>query len=428
MSDTLFHVLLALAAVIALGRVVGMLFVYLGQPPVIGEVVAGILLGPSLFGQVAPKAAAFLFPEKSAPLLELIAQLGIILYMFLVGLELNGGLLKRLGRAAFVISNASMIVPFLLGLALALVLHPQLAGRDVPYLSFALFLGVALAVTAFPVLARILTDCGLSRTGLGVLALTCAAVGDATAWCLLAFVVGVVQARGTGALALAGLTALYVTGMVLLVRPCARWLAERFDREPLPRDVVAVVFAALLLSAVATEAIGIHALFGAFLLGAVIPHESVMARTFTRTLEVPVTILLLPAFFAVTGLRTQIGLVASAEDWLLCGLITVVATAGKFGGTFGAARMTGLDRRTAAALGVLMNTRGLMELIVLNVGLDLGVISPTLFAILVVMALVTTMATTPALRWLSLREEPEASEEPEATAPPPSPRSAPAHR
>lgn len=400
MSEVLFHVLLALAAVIALGRLVGILFSYLGQPPVIGEVVAGILLGPSLLGHVAPKTAAFLFSPAAAPFLELVAQLGIILYMFLVGLELNAGLLRRLGRAAFVISYASMIVPFLLGMALALALHPQWAGRDVPFLGFALFLGVALAVTAFPVLARILNDRGLSRTDLGVLALTCAAVGDATAWCLLAFVVGVVQARVPGALAVAGLTALYAAGMVLLVRPLARWLAARFDQEPLPQGVVALVFVALLLSAVATELIGIHALFGAFLLGAVIPHDSVVARTFTRTLEQPVTVLLLPAFFAVTGLRTHLSLVASLDEWLLCGLIILVATAGKFGGTFVAARAMGLDGRTAGALGVLMNTRGLMELVVLNVGLDLGVITPTLFAMLVLMALVTTVATAPALRLL----------------------------
>jgi Kef-type K+ transport system membrane component KefB len=398
--DALFHVLLALAAVVAVGRALGGLFVYLGQPPVIGEVVAGILLGPSLLGWVAPGMSAYLLPASVAPYLGVISQVGVILYMFLVGLDLNVGLLHRHGHATLAISHASIVVPFVLGGLLALALYPRLSSGDVPFTSFALFLGVALSVTAFPVLARILTDRGLTRTELGGLAIACAAVDDVTAWCLLAFVVGVAQAKVGGALLVAALTVAYIAFMFLAVRPVLARLAARSDEVRLTQGGVALVFVALLLSALATELIGVHALFGAFLLGAVIPHDSGLARALTRKLEDVVIVLLLPAFFAFTGLRTQIGLVSGPGDWLVCGLILLVATAGKFGGTLAAGRLTGLGWRDAAALGVLMNTRGLMELIVLNIGLDLGVISPTLFAMLVLMALATTLATTPILQFL----------------------------
>jgi Kef-type K+ transport system membrane component KefB len=270
----------------------------------------------------------------------------------------------------------------------------------VSFTSFALFMGVAMSITAFPVLARILTDRGLARTELGVVALGCAAIDDVTAWCLLAFIVGIARAQvGEGLLVTAGALG-YLTGMLWIARPLLRRVAARWTTEPLPRDAVAGVFVALLLSALAAEVIGIHAIFGAFVLGAIIPQESVVARTVTRQLEHLVTVLLLPAFFAFTGMRTRIDLVSGLEPWLLCGLIILTATLGKFGGTLAAARLTGLGWRTAAALGTLMNTRGLMELIVLNIGLDLRVISPPLFAIMVVMALVTTMATAPVLQWL----------------------------
>jgi Kef-type K+ transport system membrane component KefB len=275
-----------------------------------------------------------------------------------------------------------------------------LSSSDVSFTSFALFIGVATSITAFPVLARILTDRRMQSTPLGIISLGCAAVNDATAWCLLAFVVGVAQPRMSGAFLVLGLTVGYFAFMILVVRPVVVRLLARFDRVPLTQGIIALVFAALLLSALATEAIGIHALFGAFLLGAVIPHDSTLPHALTRKLEDLVTVLLLPAFFAFTGLRTQIGLVSGLEQWLVCGLIILVATAGKFGGTLLAARVTGLGWRPAAALGLLMNTRGLMELIALNIGLDLHIISPTLFAMMVLMALVTTMATAPLLQLL----------------------------
>jgi Kef-type K+ transport system membrane component KefB len=286
---------------------------------------------------------------------------------------------------------------------LALDLYPRLSSSAVPFTSFALFMGVAMSITAFPVLARILTDRGISRTELGVVALSCAATDDVTAWCLLAFVVGVARANaGEGLLVVAGAVA-YIGCMVLLVRPLMSRVAARWETSQLPRGVVVLVFVALLLSALATEVIGIHAIFGAFLLGAVIPYNSPVARVLTHQLEHVVTILLLPAFFAFTGMRARIDLVSSPEQWVICGLIILVATVGKFGGTLVAARLTGLTWRHAAALGTLMNTRGLMELVILNIGLDLKVISPLLFSLMVIMALVTTMATSPVLWMLRLQ-------------------------
>ncbi len=397
-SVDFFHILLAMAAVIAAGQVVGRLFRYAGQPPVIGEVVAGILLGPTLLGRLSPAAYHFLLPESVAPQLEAIAQLGVLLYLFLIGLELNASLLRQRAHATVAISHASIVCPFVLGSLLALWLYPRLSTGDVPFTSFGLFMGVAMSITAFPVLARILTDRKLTRTELGVVALTCAATDDVTAWCLLALLVGVAQAQLNGLWLILIGAACYIAFMFLAVRPAVMWLTARYDRGRLSTGVIALVFVGLLASALATEAIGIHALFGAFLFGAVVPHDGTVAREFTRRMGDVVTVFLLPAFFALTGMRTFIDF--GPDNWLLCGVLTLAATAGKFGGTFGAARLSGLNARTAAALGLLMNTRGLMELIVLHIGLKLKVISPTLFAMMVLMALATTLATTPLLQLL----------------------------
>ena len=407
-AQTLPRLLLALAGVILAGRFLSSLLQRVGQPPVIGEVLAGILLGPSLLGWVSRDwfglATSPLLPPEIAPHLSLIAQLGVILYMFLVGLEFNAGLLRSYAHAAVAISHASIIVPFLFGTALALALYAKLAPAGVPFTSFSLFMGIAMAVTAFPVLARILTDRGMAQTDLGVLALSCAAVDDVTAWCLLALVAGVVQSQVSGAIQVILLSLAYIAVMLLLVRPIAARLIARTRGGVLGPTAIALTFAALLLSALTTELIGIHAVFGAFLLGVIIPHDSEIARSLKGSLEQVVLVLLLPAFFAYTGMRTEIGLVSGWQQWLMCGVIIVVASLGKFGGTLAAARVSGLDWRTSSALGILMNTRGLMELIVLNIGLDLGVISPTLFAMLVVMALVTTLATTPLLGLLEAKK------------------------
>jgi Kef-type K+ transport system membrane component KefB len=389
------HVLLALAAVIALGRLLGALLSRVRQPPVIGEVLAGIMLGPSLLGRLAPDVGAFVLPDSITPALTLIAQIGVVLYMFIVGLELNLDRVGSRAHATVAISHASIVAPFVLGTTLALYLYPRFSTADVPFTSFALFIGVAMSITAFPVLARILSDRGMTHSDLGVVALTCAAVDDVTAWCLLAFVVGVAEARAESALFVVLTTLAFIAVMLLGVRPLIRRLGAGGESRSWRAFVVTLVGVAL--SALVTEKIGVHAIFGAFLFGAVLPHDGAVARTWTTHLKAPITIVLLPAFFALAGMRTRIDLVATAFAWLVCLLIIVVATAGKFGGTYVAARLSGVDWRPAAGLGILLNTRGLMQLIVLNVGLDLGVLSPALFTMMVLMALVTTMATTPIL-------------------------------
>lgn len=398
--NDVFHVLLVMAAVVAVGRVLANLFYKLNQPPVIGEVIGGILLGPSLLGWLWPEAYAFLLPADVAPFIKMIAQVGVILYMFVVGLELNTTLLRDKGHAAVAISHSSIVVPFVLGAALALWLYPKLGEPSVPFTTFALFFGVSLSITAFPVLARILTDREMTGSPLGIIALACAATDDATAWCLLALAVGVAQSSVGGAIVTIALTIAFVGVMLFVARPLLRRFCCYYEtKHPgrLKPNPIAFVLLCVLLSAAATEAIGIHALFGAFLLGVIIPHDSRIARDFTHKLGDIVSILFLPAFFAFTGMRTQIGLVSGWGNVLICLAIIAVATLGKFGGSAVAARLTGQSWREASAIGILMNTRGLMELIVLNIGLDLGIISPTLFAMMVIMALVTTIATTPVL-------------------------------
>ena len=400
--DILPRVLFALVAVIGAGRLLGIVRVKVGQPPVIGEVVAGILLGPSLIGR---QASAWILPAEVAPFLGVLAQLGVILYMFVIGLELNTQRLRHQAHAAVTISHASIVFPFLLGALLAVGLYTSHAPGGVRFTSFALFLGISMSVTAFPVLARILSDRGMSSTQLGGLALACAAADDVTAWCLLAFVVGVVNSSLSGAAITLLLSLAYICLMFLVVRPTvARLLSAPAAASETRPTVVTGVLLAVLVSALITEEIGIHAIFGAFLLGAIMPSGAPVSRVFVDKLGPMAATLLLPAFFAYTGLRTEIGLVSGVADWLTCALIIVVATLGKFGGTYAAAKFAGLDTRAAASLGVLMNTRGLMELVVLNIGLDLGVITPKLFAMLVLMAIVTTMATTPVLRRLYVPE------------------------
>jgi K+:H+ antiporter len=372
---------------------------------VMGEVFGGILLGPSLLGRVAPDVYALLLPASVASFLGVYAQLGVIIYLFLVGLEFDVATIRRSGRAALAISHASIILPFLLGCGLALVLFPLLAPAGVPFTVFSLFVGVSLSVTAFPVLARILTDRKISKSHMGALALTCAAVDDVTAWCLLALVASITHAAGAAGLRTVLLTITFIAVIFGVVAPLARRFGRRVDQSEMSLASLSIVLTAMLVSAMTTEFIGIHGFFGAFLLGAVIPHDSRIVRELNDRLNDFVAVLLLPAFFAYTGMRTQIALVSGVDGWLLCGLITLVACVGKFGGTLIAARWSGLRWRDSAALGVLMNTRGLVELIVLNMGLDLGVLSPVLFTMLVIMALVTTFLTTPVLQLL-LRKDP----------------------
>jgi Kef-type K+ transport system membrane component KefB len=388
------HIVLVLGAIILLGRVFGAILRPIGQPPVIGEVLAGILLGPSLLG---PDLAARILPPEAAPALGAVAHLGVILFMFLVGLDLDLGSLRPRARATIAISHAGIALPFLFGVALAVGLHPRLATEGVPLPTFALFLGLAMAMTAFPVLARILTDQSLERTPLGHLALGVAAVGDITTWCLLVLFVGLGHSEFGSGLLIAGGAVAFIAVILFVARPLFARLPQRGSKRQ-SAGAVAASLVALFASALIADRIGIHAIFGAFLLGAVMPHEGPAARFFTGRMRGPVTVFLLPAFFAFMGMRTRIDLVSGFEDWAICGLIILLATAGKLGGVYAAGRATGIARRPAAALGALMNARGLMELIVLNIGLELGVISPLLFSMMVLMAIVTTMSSAPALR------------------------------
>jgi Kef-type K+ transport system membrane component KefB len=394
----LVSVLLALAVIMVTARIVGALFAKLHQPAVIGEVIGGILLGPSLLGRLAPDVQGILIPAGAAPMLSVISQIGVILYMFLVGLELDLGMVRGAVTRTIAISVASIVVPFVIGSSVAVALFDWLSPPTVAFTSFILFIGVAMSITAFPVLARILEARGMQKTPLGIMALTCAAIDDAIAWCLLAFVVSVMQATPEAAIKTVVLTMIYIIVMLTAGRALVRGVVARLDRSAqMGEHALAMVLMAVLLSAVATEFIGIHSIFGAFLFGAIVPHHSRVSSYVTERISDIVRVLFLPAFFAFTGLRTDIGIVASIGDWALCGVIIVAATAGKWGGTAAAARMTGLSWKDSSALGILMNTRGLVELIVLNIGLDLGVISPRLFTMLVIMAIVTTMMTSPIL-------------------------------
>jgi Kef-type K+ transport system membrane component KefB len=397
--------ILQTCVIIVAARFVGGLARRLGQPSVIAEVLAGILLGPSLLGRVLPGTFQQLFPKASLPGLSLLSQVGLVFFMFLIGLELDPKLLRGRGKTSFAISAAGIFVPFTLGALLAVQIFASQAGPGVPRLSFVLFMGIAMSITAFPVLARILAERNLIRTELGSIALACAAADDVTAWCLLAMVVSVVHSAGLGAALLTTLEAVAFAGFMLLcVRPLLARLGARVTtRENLTQNVVALTFVLLLASAFTSELIGIHALFGAFLFGTIMPRQGDYAHALAERLEDFVVVALLPLFFAYSGLRTQLGLVQGAGDWLLCLTLIGVACAGKFGGSFAVARISGMTTRDSAALGVLMNTRGLMELIVLNVGLDLGVISAKIFTMMVIMALVTTIMTTPLLELVAPR-------------------------
>lgn len=398
--SNLSTLLMQIIVILLAARLVGRLFRALGQPQVVGEMVTGILLGPSLLGWLAPGLSATLFPSESLGALNSLNQIGLILFMFLVGMELNPGLLRGRKHAAVLTSHVSIIIPFFLGTLLALYLYPRFSDEGVAFTHFALFLGTAMSITAFPVLARILTERNLMRSRIGAVTISCAAVDDVTAWCILAGVVLLIRAAGVALplwLMLSG-TALYVCFMLCVTRRALAKLEIIYQkRKALSHDVLGVILLLMLASAWITEQLGIHALFGAFLLGAVMPKGEAFVNAMREKLQGVAVVLLLPLYFAFTGLRTSIALLSGANMWLYCAVIILVAVAGKFGGAALSARLTGMPWREAGAVGVLMNTRGLMELIILNIGLDIGVISPTLFTMMVLMALVTTFMTTPLL-------------------------------
>lgn len=426
-KDSLYHnlsyplgvLLLQIITIILVARLFSYIFKAIGQPSVIGEIVAGIVLGPSLVGAYFPEISRFIFPAASLANLGIMSQVGLILFMFVVGMELDLKVLRNKAHEAVVISHASIIFPFALGVILAYFIYQGTAPDQVNFLSYALFIGISMSITAFPVLARIVQERGLTKTRLGNIAITCAAADDITAWCILAAVIAVVKA---GSLASAGYTillaALYVFLMIRVVRPFLYRIGDLYaTKEALSKPIVGIFFVVLLVSAWSTEIIGIHALFGAFMAGVIMPPNLNFRNIFIEKVEDIALVLLLPLFFVFTGLRTQIGLLNTPGLWELCGVVILVAVTGKLAGSALAARFVGQSWHNSLTIGALMNTRGLMELVALNIGYDLGVLSPEMFAILVLMALVTTFITGPALDLINrlFRQAPDETHLPDRT-------------
>ncbi len=406
-KDTLWHnvteplsiLLLQIITIIIVSRIFGFFFKKIGQPSVIGEIIAGVFLGPSFVGMYLPEVSSFLFPHESLGNLQFLSQIGLILFMFVIGMELDLNVLRNKAHDAVVISHSSIIIPFSLGITLSYFIYSEFAPANVHFLSFALFIGISMSITAFPVLARIIQERGLSKTRLGTISITCAAADDITAWCLLAAVIAIVKAGSViSALYTIAIAVIYVLIMIKLVRPFFRRIGEKYSNgESVSKSAVALFFTTLLISSCATEIIGIHALFGAFMAGVIMPSHINFRSTFIEKVEDIALVLLLPLFFVYTGLRTEIGLLNSPELWKTCFIVAGVAIAGKFLGSALSARYVGQSWKDSLSIGALMNTRGLMELVVLNIGYDLGVLSAEIFTMLVIMALLTTFMTGPAL-------------------------------
>ncbi|QBZ97374.1 cation:proton antiporter [Flavobacterium sangjuense] len=405
--SSLFHnlqhplalLLFQIITIVVVARIFGWIFRKIGQPSVIGEIIAGIVLGPSLFGQYFPDMKEALFPVDSLGNLQLLSQIGLILFMFVIGMELDLKVLKNKANEAVVISHASIVIPFALGIGLSYYIYHQFAPPGIEFLSFSLFMGIAMSITAFPVLARIVQERGIHKTRLGTIVITCAAADDITAWCILAVVIAIVKAGSfVSSLYVIGLALLYVLTMLFVVKPFLKRVGDLYaKKENIKKSVVAIFFMTLIVSSYLTEIIGIHALFGAFMMGAIMPDIAKFRNVFIDKVEDVSVILLLPLFFVFTGLRTEIGLINEPYLWKVTGCIIAVAVAGKFIGSALAAKFVGQSWRDSLTIGALMNTRGLMELVVLNIGYELGVLSPKVFTMMVIMALVTTFMTGPAL-------------------------------
>lgn len=388
-----------IVTIILAARLFGWISNKIGQPSVIGEMIAGIVLGPSLLAMYFPEISASLFPVESLGNIQFLSQIGLILFMYTIGMELDLKILKNKAHDAVVISHASIILPFALGMGLAYFIYREFAPVGAPFLSFGLFIGIAMSITAFPVLARIVQERGIHKTKLGTVVITCAAADDITAWCILAVVIAIVKAGDFGsALFVIGLAVLYVLFMIKIVRPFLFRISTIYPtKSTLTRPIIAIFFLVLILSSYATEVIGIHALFGAFMAGAIMPENMKFRNVFIEKVEDVAVVVLLPLFFVYTGLRTEIGLLNDPYLWKITGLIILVAVVGKFVGSAIAAKFVGQSWRNSAIIGALMNTRGLMELIVLNIGYDLGVLDAQIFAMMVIMALLTTFMTGPIL-------------------------------
>ena len=404
------QILLQLIVILIVVQIFGHLSGRIGQQWVIGEILAGIALGPSLLGVLLPGIKAMVFPANALPTLQTLGDIGLVFYMFSLGSRLDTQMMLRQSRKAIVASLSGILLPLILGASLAFTLYPAFAGPKATLVSFMLLVGTAMAITAFPVLARLLSEKKMLSTKIGALALTCAAVDDIIAWCQLALVIAVVHAQGvTSGLLTVGLTVLFIGVMLGIVRPLLAYTSRHLPSRHL---LVALTLILLLLSAYTTNAIGIHPVFGAFLMGLILPRRAAFIEQ-VRSLDQVNNMIFLPLFFVYSGLRTQIGLIGAPALWLICLLVLAVACLGKIlGGTL-SVRWMGESWRESLTLGVLMNTRGLVELIVLNIGLDLGVLSPALFTMLVIMAVVTTMMASPLLPLLGYRKksQPEHSTE-----------------
>ncbi|WP_395043189.1 cation:proton antiporter [Flavobacterium sp.] len=391
--------LLQIITIIIVARLFGWLFRKIGQPSVIGEIIAGIFLGPSVVGMYLPEYSMLLFPKESLGNLQFLSQIGLILFMFVVGMELDLKVLKNKANDAVVISHASIVFPFALGIGLAYYVYNEFAPKGVAFLSFSLFMGIAMSITAFPVLARIVQERGIHKTKLGAIVITCAAADDITAWCILAAVIAIVKAGSfASSIYVIMLAFSYVLVMLFIVKPFLKKVGDLYaTRDNLSKPVVAIFLLTLIISSYLSEIIGIHALFGAFLTGAIMPDITKIRNIIIEKVEDVALILLLPLFFVFTGLRTEIGLINDPYLWKITGFIILVAVVGKFLGSTLAARFVGQNWRDSLTIGALMNTRGLMELVVLNIGYDLGVLSREIFTMMVIMALVTTFMTGPAI-------------------------------
>jgi Kef-type K+ transport system membrane component KefB len=399
MSLLIFQMSVVLLISLGCGRLARML----GQTQVIGEIFGGILIGPSVFGRIAPNLFAHLFPPASLGSLESLSTVGLILFLFLIGSELDYEHLRRQKATATLVSSISILLPFVLALLAAPLLHARFSPNGIGKIPFALFLGVSMSITAFPVLARILEERNLQTGSLGATALLCAAVDDVTAWMILAVALTFVSSGGSASLSVRFVwLAAFLAVMFFVIRPLGRWLALRRSRDPLSYEMLGVMVALALASSAVTDAIGVHPLFGAFLAGLCFPRVPSWQQTLRSRLEAILSLILLPLFFALTGLRTRLDLLNDRATWLWTGFILLLAVAGKVGGAILGARMTGQNWRFSLALGALLNTRGLVELIVLNIAYNAHVFSPTLFTMLVVMALVTTAVTVPILNCLKI--------------------------
>ncbi|MBL7717774.1 MAG: cation:proton antiporter [Flavipsychrobacter sp.] len=402
LSHPLAVFLLQLITIIVAAQLCGWAMRRIGQPAVMGEILAGILLGPSFVGALFPAFNAFVFPPASLHHLQMLSQVGLVLFMFVIGMELDLSIIRKKARSAMLISNISIVVPYALGVLLSFVLYERYCPPGIPFHAFALFIGIALSITAFPVLARIIRERGLAQTRMGSIAIISAAWGDIAGWCILAVVIAIVKASSvSSSVVTLGLAAAYVLVMLLVVRPFLKKLStEKTNDRQVKRSTIALIFVVLLASAYGAEVAGIHALFGAFMAGVIMPLEWNFRHLIISKIEDVALVMLLPIFFIFTGLRTQIGLLSNPSLWAVCLLITLVAIAGKLGGSALAARIAGESAHDSLAIGALMNTRGLMELIILNIGLDLGILSQEIFAMMVIMALVTTFMTSPLLSLL----------------------------